>query len=1214
VFKRVLIANRGEIACRIIRSLHAMGIEAVAVYSEEDAHALHVRQADHAILLGPAAARESYLNVAKVLEAAKKSGAEAIHPGYGFLSENAAFAESCEQNGITFIGPSPDNIRAFGLKHEARAIAERMGVPLLPGTGLLADVSEALAAAEKLGYPVMLKSVAGGGGIGLQRCNNARELEEKLEAVQRLSQANFGQSGVFLEKFIVNARHIEAQMFGDGLGKVLVLGERDCSTQRRNQKVIEETPAPHLSPETRKALLDAARKMGEAVQYRSAGTVEFVCDADTGAFYFLEVNTRLQVEHGVTELVTGIDLVEWMIRLAAGQCPALDALPDHAPGGHAIQARVYAEDANKQFQPSSGRLIHVHFPEGVRCDRWVENGTEVSPFYDPLLAKVLVHAKDRKQAVQAMETALDESRVDGIESNLSFLRAVLRSEPFQSGNMTTGTLARLPFHPRSIDILSPGISTTIQDYPGRLGYWMPGIPPSGPMDHLSFRIGNRLLGNAEGAPGLELVHAGPKIRFNSAMRLCLTGAACDASLDGVSVPLRQVFEAPMGSTLTIGRIGANTPGCRAYLLFEGGLDVPDTLGSASTFAIGGLGGLAGRPLRAADVVHVRTASKREIPLDPGRCSWPSIPSEMHIGVLYGPHAAPEFFKHEDIETLLGHAWEVHHNSDRTGVRLIGPKPVWARKDGGEAGLHPSNIHDTMYAVGAIDFTGDMPIILGVDGPSQGGFCCPVVIASAELWKVGQLRAGMKVRFHVLSTEAAMALQTFQDQMLAGAGGAPVAALPTEPCRPDIRSLSDVLARMPAEGDHPEVTYRMAGDRSILIEYGPMRLDLVFRFRVQALLERLQQAQLEGVIELSPAVRSLQVLYDSRKTSQAALLKTLIAAERTLPDIAHMVIRSRVVKLPLSWNDPQAVLAMTKYAQVRENAPWCPDNIEFIRRINGLNSQEEVKAIVFGATYLVLGLGNVYFGAPCTTPMDPRHRLVTTKYNPARTWTPENAVGIGGAYLGIYGMEGPGGYQLVGRTCQIFNRYAVTQDFPKGHPWLLNAFDQIRFYPVSPEELIDIRSRLLQGSHQLEVEEVEFHPSSYLKSLESIREETEAFEKRRSAAFQAERAHWEAIGEFSAQKQAAEQPRVENEAAPALAPGQHEVLADMAANVWKVMLPAGTRVAEGEVLFILEAMKMELPIVAPCAGILSQVLCEAGKMVAPGQRLAVVEPEPPTPDR
>jgi urea carboxylase len=1206
VFKRVLVANRGEIACRIIRSLHALGCEAVAVYSEEDAHALHVKQADCAILLGPAAAKESYLHVDKVLAAARESGAEAIHPGYGFLSENAAFAEACEAQGIAFIGPTPENIRAFGLKHEARAIAEQAGVPLVPGTGLLSNAEEAIAAAEVLGYPVMLKSVAGGGGIGLQRCDNPRDLEEKLEAVQRLSQANFGQSGVFLEKFIVNARHIEAQLFGDGKGNVVVLGERDCSTQRRNQKVIEETPAPHLDKATRSALLHAARSLGEVVNYRSAGTVEFVCDADTGVFYFLEVNTRLQVEHGVTELVTGIDLVEWMVRLAAGEAIDFSAVPS-VPEGWAIQARIYAEDANKQFQPSSGRLIHVQFPEGVRCDRWIENGTVVSPYYDPLLAKLLVHAETRELAVQAMQEALASSRVDGIETNLSFLRAVVASDPFCQGHMTTGSLASMGFQPRSIDILHPGVSTTIQDYPGRVGYWMPGIPPSGPMDALSFRIGNRLLGNPEGSPGLELAYTGPKIRFNNVMRVCLTGAVCNGRLQGKPIPMHQVIEVQAGDVLEVGRIGASSAGCRAYLLLEGGLDVPMTLGSASTFAIGGIGGHAGRPLRSGDVLHaVHPDPSQQTKVVIPRSFLPDIEEEMCIGVLYGPHAAPEFFRWEDVEQLMSHAWEVHHNSDRTGVRLIGPKPQWARKDGGEAGLHPSNIHDTMYAVGAVDFTGDMPIILGVDGPSQGGFCCPVVIASAELWKMGQLRAGMTVRFHVISYEEAIARQSAQDAVLSGGAETAVSRPPEIK---ELRKLSDTLARLPAEGKHPEVTYRMAGDRTILVEYGPMRLDLVYRFRVQALLEQLQRENIVGVTELCPAVRSLQVMFDNRILTQRALLQQLLAVERALPGIEDLVIKSRLVSLPLAWNDPQAVLAMTKYSQVRKDSPWCPDNIEFIRRINGLESQDSVRAIVYGATYLVLGLGNVYLGAPCTTPLDPRHRLVTTKYNPARTWTPENAVGIGGAYLGIYGMEGPGGYQLVGRTCQMFNRHHITNDFPAGHPWLLDAFDQIRFYPVSSEELEDIRNGLLQGTHKLEIEEREFHPAQYLKYLETIQEETHAFEQRRASAFQAEREHWEAIGEFSVQKQAAELGAPKSEDAAALEHDQSEVVADLTANVWKVMVPEGTWVKEGMVLFILEAMKMELPVLAPCEGILRQVLCEAGKLVGPGQRLAVISRKP-----
>lgn len=1207
MFKRVLIANRGEIACRIIRSLRALGCEAVAVYSDEDAHAMHVQLADHAVRIGAAAPRESYLNIEKVLAAALESGAEAIHPGYGFLSENAAFAEACEAAGIRFIGPTPDNIRIFGLKHTARAIAEREGVPLLPGTGILSGSAEALSEASRLGYPVMLKSVAGGGGIGLQRCDSPEELEERLEAVQRLSEANFGQSGVFLEKYIVHARHIEAQIFGDGMGKVVVLGERDCSTQRRNQKVIEETPAPHLAVETRKQLLDAARKMGEAVNYRSAGTVEFICDADTGAFYFLEVNTRLQVEHGVTELVTGVDLVDWMVRLAAGEWIDYEMVPKK-PRGWAIQARIYAEDANKQFQPSSGLLTHVSFPEAVRCDRWIDCGTVVSPFYDPLLAKLLVHAADREGAVAAMEKALLESRVDGVETNLAFLRAVVQSEPFVAGRMTTGTVGMLPFVPRSMDILQPGISTTIQDYPGRMGYWMPGIPPSGPMDHLSFRIGNRMLGNPEGVAGLEMAYSGPTIRFNHEMRVCLSGAICDACLDGYPVRMHEVINVKRGSVLKVGRIGAPHPGCRAYLLLEGGLDVPLTMGSAGTFAIGQLGGHAGRPLRAGDVLHVCDGRGSDNRLCPSAAMLPQMDHELDIGVLYGPHAAPEFFQYEDIGRLLSHAWEVHHNSDRTGVRLIGPKPAWARMDGGEAGLHPSNIHDTMYAVGAIDFTGDMPIILGVDGPSQGGFCCPVVVASAELWKVGQLRAGMKVRFHLISNDEAIALQTAQDAMLSGAKPC---SMPKLKRVDDLREWSDVLARLPAGDDRPEVTYRMAGDRSLLVEYGPMRLDLVYRFRVQVLLERLEAEAIAGVVELCPAVRSLQVIFDNRKIDRSDLLGGLMAIETGLPRIEDMVIKSRIVKLPLSWNDPQAVLAMSKYSQVRKDAPWCPDNIEFIRRINGLASTEEVREIVYGATYLVLGLGNVYFGAPCTTPLDPRHRLVTTKYNPARTWTPENAVGIGGAYLGIYGMEGPGGYQLVGRTCQIFNRHHVTRDFPAGHPWLLNSFDQIRFYPVSHEELEGIRADLLHGKHKLDIETCEFCPAHYLAYLDSIRDETVAFEQKRSAAFKRERDHWEAIGEFSVQEETREAPAQPGDAGCILDPGHREVIADVSASVWKVMARVGDAVKEGDVLMILEAMKMEMPVLAPSSGTIRRLLCEAGKLVVTGQRLAIIDADSQT---
>jgi len=354
MFQKVLIANRGEIACRVIRTLKKMGIASVAVYSEADAGAMHVSLADEAVCIGPAPAAESYLRAERILEVARQTGAQAIHPGYGFLSENPDFAEACATAGIAFIGPSPAQMRAFGLKHTARELALANMVPLLPGSGLLIDAGHAQAEAARIGYPVMLKSTAGGGGIGMRLCWSADELAEAFQSVDRLARANFKKSGLYLEKYVEHARHIEVQIFGDGQGRVVALGERDCSIQRRNQKVIEETPAPGLTDAQRASLLATAVRLGEAVGYTSAGTVEFVYDTLSGEFYFLEVNTRLQVEHGVTEAVTGVDLVEWMIRAAAGESPLTGAVPE--PRGAAIQVRLYAEDPAKNFQPSAGLL------------------------------------------------------------------------------------------------------------------------------------------------------------------------------------------------------------------------------------------------------------------------------------------------------------------------------------------------------------------------------------------------------------------------------------------------------------------------------------------------------------------------------------------------------------------------------------------------------------------------------------------------------------------------------------------------------------------------------------------------------------------------------------------------------------------------------------------------------------------------------------------
>ncbi len=1194
MFSKVLIANRGAIACRIIRTLKALGVRSVAVYSEADRHSLHVQQADEAVHIGDSAASASYLNSERILEVARETEAEAIHPGYGFLSENAGFAEACEAAGIVFIGPTPQQMRDFGLKHTARRLAQENGVPMLPGTGLLESLEEALISAGEIGYPVMLKSTAGGGGIGMQLCSDEADLRDAYDSVKRLSENNFANSGLFLEKFVERARHIEVQLFGDGRGRVIALGERDCSLQRRNQKVVEETPAPHIDQATRRELLRAAEMLGRGVKYRSAGTVEYIFDADTGAFYFLEVNTRLQVEHGVTEEVSGVDLVEWMVRGAAGDLPDLETLRPGAPHGHSIQVRVYAEDPGKQFQPSTGLLTEAAFPDHhARVDTWVERGSEISPWYDPMVAKIIVHAGDRTAAVAQMQRALADTQLQGVETNVDYLRQVVRDDVFTRGEATTGYLAGFTYRPATIDVLSPGTQTTIQDWPGRVGYWDIGVPPSGPMDNLAFRIGNRIVGNDEGAAGLELTVTGPNLRFNTDATIALTGAGMQARLDGESVPFWQAVTVSAGQRLKIG--GLEGAGTRAYLLISGGIDVPLHMGSRSTFTLGQMGGHGARALQPGDVLHVAATEQRDI-ADVPENAIPRYDHHWTIRTVYGPHGAPDFFTPEDIETFFGTDWEIHYNSSRTGVRLIGPKPAWAREDGGEAGLHPSNIHDNAYAIGTIDFTGDMPVILGPDGPSLGGFVCPATIISADLWKMGQLKPGDTVRF--LPTTPAEA-----NRLEAGQNAAIAAFQPPEHEARSTATVTPVLREIPRDGGHPlGVTYRPAGDRYLLVEYGPMELDLNLRFRVQALLEWLGSQAITGIREMTPGVRSLQIHYEPQRLPLDRLMQILEQAEAELRDLSTAELPSRIIHLPLAWDDSQTQLATQKYMQsVRADAPWCPRNIEFIRRINGLESEEAVKRIVFDASYLVMGLGDVYLSAPLATPVDPRHRLVTTKYNPARTWTPENAVGIGGSYMCIYGMEGPGGYQFVGRTLQIWNRYKVTPEFQQ--PWLLRFFDQIRFYEVSEEELLAMRDAFPKGGLRIDIEETTFSLERYNAFLAANRDSIQEFKASQQAAFEAERQRWIEAGQ-TVDESEGESPPAEPDPV-ALADGEHAVEGHVHGSLWALDVREGDRVDEDQQLLVLESMKMEIPVLAETAGKVRRVLCTEGDQITPGQVLLVI---------
>ncbi|TCU24607.1 3-methylcrotonyl-CoA carboxylase alpha subunit [Rhizobium azibense] len=446
MFEKILIANRGEIACRIIRTARRLGVRTATVYSDADSDALHVELADEAIRIGGAAAHESYLSIERVLESAKRAGADAIHPGYGFLSENAEFAEAVEAAGIVFVGPQPMAIRAMGRKDAAKALMESAGVPIVPGyhgddqdLDLLADK------AAEIGYPVLIKARAGGGGKGMRRVEGAEELPSALEAAKREAKAAFGDDAVLIEKYLLRPRHIEIQVFGDRYGNVVHLFERDCSLQRRHQKVIEEAPAPGMTAEMRRAMGEAAVRAARAIDYRGAGTVEFIADVSKGLlpdrFFFMEMNTRLQVEHPVTEAIAGVDLVEWQLRVAAGE-PLPKKQTELKIDGWAFEARIYAEDAARGFLPATGVIDGMRFPDGVRIDAGVRAGDRISAYYDPMIAKMIVHGADRADALAMLTRALQASHIAGTVSNIGFLTNLSRQEEFVSGHPDTGLIER----------------------------------------------------------------------------------------------------------------------------------------------------------------------------------------------------------------------------------------------------------------------------------------------------------------------------------------------------------------------------------------------------------------------------------------------------------------------------------------------------------------------------------------------------------------------------------------------------------------------------------------------------------------------------------------------------------------------------------------------------------------------------------------------------
>ncbi|KPM40297.1 Urea amidolyase [Neonectria ditissima] len=1059
----VLVANRGEIAVRIIKTIRKMGLRAVSIYSDTDAEASHVSDADISLRLKGTSVSDTYLNIPQIIELAKSASADAVIPGYGFLAENADFATAVEEAGMKWVGPTAEQMSNLGLKHLARAIAAEARVPTVPGSeNLLTSLEDALEESQRIGFPLMLKSTAGGGGIGLSHCKDAESLKATFVSVQRQASANFGNGGVFLERFVQNARHIEVQILGDGTGRVIAAGERDCSLQRRHQKVVEESPAIMVPEDVRKEMKAAAVRLAASVQFRNVGTVEFIFDVDTQNFYFLEVNTRLQVEHPVTESVTGLDLVECMLNIADGKTDHLFGASANtlAIRGASIEVRLYAESPLQSFRPCSGRITKLEFPSSLRVDTWVKIGTEITTSYDPLVAKLIASGSDRREALKNLASGLAATRLEGVETNLEYLRQIVSSSMFESADYTTKSLDTFQIVSPSFEILQPGALTTVQDYPGRIGYWSVGVPPGGPMDSFSFRLANRLVNNSSDAAGLECTLQGPSLRFHCDTIVAVTGGDAPLTLDNKPVGANQAIRVRSGQVLAIGTV---EHGYRVYLAVEGGIQVPVVMGSRATFELGKFGGFKGRKLHARDILPIKA---RDISEDEVLQIAPAIPiprqrkSQWTIRVVPGPHGEPDFFTSDSFQGLFSSEWRVHHNSNRLGVRLTGPQPEWARQTGGEAGLHPSNIHDSPYSVGSVSFTGDEAVVLACDGPSLGGFVVFCVIVSADMWKMGQVRPGDTIRFSIISVEEALKLEQQLSQVIENLTALPVPDIPGDEAALE-RALAEnpiVVGRIDQDGQ--QILIRQAGDCAMLLEFGEATaFDLRQSFGIFAFCEHHNMTPIPGVEELTPGVFTLHITYSgglSPDTMVARLVEHV--GSYSMPT----EVPSRIFHLPLAFNDSVNRAAVERYAAtIRSEAPWLPSNVEFLEKLNGL---DDISSLLHDANFLVLGLGDVFLGSPCAVPLDPRHRLFGTKYNPSRSFTPRGAVGIGGQYMCIYATDSPGGYQLVGRTVDVWDSRLVGIGCGRGsghedcanasdaNPWMFRQFDRITFYHVSEAEL------------------------------------------------------------------------------------------------------------------------------------------------------------------
>ncbi|KAI7161815.1 3-methylcrotonyl-CoA carboxylase subunit alpha [Hortaea werneckii] len=961
--KTLLIANRGEIACRIIKTARQLGIKTISIYTPADAASLHVSQADVAIQL-PGSNTTAYTNGDAIINLAKENGANAIIPGYGFLSENADFARVVQQAGLAWCGPSAEAIEKFGVKHIARELAEQAGVPIVPGTkGLVETEDEAIKESERIGYPVMLKATGGGGGMGLVVCHGPQDVRQGFKTVRSRGETLFKNAGLFIERYIDEGHHIEVQVFGNGLGEAIHYGERECSIQRRNQKVIEECPSPFVEkhPNLRKKLCETAVNLAKLVNYGSAGTVEYIVDDRTAEFYFLEMNTRLQVEHGITELCYDVDLVELMLKQADAELAGSGGLPSQVikpmqpakPIGTAIEARVYAENPVRDYAPTPGLLQRVEWQQlaGSRVDTWVFTGSTITPNYDPLIAKVMNHAKTRSAAIKGLEILLSRSVISGPPSNLEFLAAIMRDANFQSGRTLTGFLDGFRYEPCAIDVISSGAYTLIQDLPGR-PHVGKGIPHSGAMDPVALSIANMLVGNEHGKEGLEITLSGPELRFLGPATVALTGAPMEFYLDGDPVPMWTRKHIKSGQRIKIGK--STGGGCRSYLAIYGGFPtVADYFGSKGTSPLVGIGGYQGRSLAPGDLLPIVRDPPRDQKSHPSvpELLRPQYPEHWEIMAMPGPHQEG-YLTQDDVDMLYHSDLKVSHNASRSGIRLIPPRaPHWARKDGGEGGSHPSNLVEYGYPLGTLNWTGDDPCIFPVDCPNFGGFVSSTTTIRADWWKLGQMKAGNSMRYVRVSLEEALILRKRVDEYLhqIQKGIQDGDFQDTKPLETSY-SLSDnfgeaIIWERAAEANRPQVRYRQGGDDFLLVEYGNEEFDINHRCRVTALENAVHDGDAptwlkSNLVNTVGCCTSLLLFYDGSKMQRSQLVTHLQSIEDQLGDLSHIKVPCRRFKLPLSFESKEQTEATQRYIETqRPHAPYLPDNLEFVAKNNAFTPEQ-----------------------------------------------------------------------------------------------------------------------------------------------------------------------------------------------------------------------------------------------------------------------------------